>query len=837
MRRLTGILLVVLSAMIVSAQQNVNPDPNGEPWIAGGLRPLSAEDMQMIESTPTLHRTTEMTRTLLPPRVDNTEQMFFPPVFNQEGGSCGQASGVGYTFTYEINRIRSLSGADLQNQYPSHFTWNFLNGGDGGGSWYFDGWQIVKMNGCPNVEEYGGYFASGGDTRWMSGYDEFNSGMNNRVYEVFTIDVSTEEGINTLRQWFFDHLDGSETGGIANFAGGVSGTFMTSYVPLGTPHGGESIVTWWDESVNHAMTFVGYDDEICWDFNNDGEYTNDVDLNNDGIIDPRDWEVGAVIMVNSWGDWWCDGGKAYVPYKLLAQNQQNGGIWNSLVHTITVKEECQPMLTLKTTIKHDSRNKLKITAGVSADPQAEKPDHVMNFPLFKYQGGENYMQGGYEESDKTLELGLDITPLLSEVQDGNEAKFFLYIVENDPDNVGTGEVVNFSVFDHNSGEELVYPEENIALLENDTTILGLSKVVDFDKVEVVTNTLTNANQLNEYSFALQAEGGTQPYKWAIKIDYTEELESAQLPVIDDEQLTPSNEDDGFAVKQLDFEFPFYGQFYNEVTVSTDGSLILGGEFEYIRNESNLIQNRAITPYGSDLMLYPDQGDGMWYEGDDTYAAFRWKTSKFDQPLFNVESAVIIYASGEIEFYYGEIDETTEWVSGVSMGDQTSYTVSSYSGNSSLPAELSSVFSGGSYPRGMQITEDGTFEGVPAEMGTWDLKFRVKDYDNIYNEKELTFVVDETLEIENSDAACFVQVYPNPVEDYMQIHISGFDPSDVVRVELIDINGKLIQKLAHIRSRNGEISERISIDSGIKPGIYSVQFSTKTRSISRRIVVL
>ena len=34
------------------------------------------------------------------------------------------------------------------------------------------------------------------------------------------------------------------------------------------------------------MTIVGYNDSIRFDYNGDGKYTNDVDQNEDGIIDP-----------------------------------------------------------------------------------------------------------------------------------------------------------------------------------------------------------------------------------------------------------------------------------------------------------------------------------------------------------------------------------------------------------------------------------------------------------------------------------------------------------------------------------------------------------------------
>ena len=40
-----------------------------------------------------------------PSHVNNAELKFFPPVFNQDGGSCGSASRICYMFTHELNEI------------------------------------------------------------------------------------------------------------------------------------------------------------------------------------------------------------------------------------------------------------------------------------------------------------------------------------------------------------------------------------------------------------------------------------------------------------------------------------------------------------------------------------------------------------------------------------------------------------------------------------------------------------------------------------------------------------------------------------------------------------
>lgn len=115
---------------------NCNPDPNGEPWWAGGLPEVTSEIQAELDAIPPLVISSKSSATILPSQVDNSQRPWFRPVFLQNGGCCGQASGVGYTFTYEVNRVRNVSGNLPKNQYPTHFTWNFLNKQDENeGSW------------------------------------------------------------------------------------------------------------------------------------------------------------------------------------------------------------------------------------------------------------------------------------------------------------------------------------------------------------------------------------------------------------------------------------------------------------------------------------------------------------------------------------------------------------------------------------------------------------------------------------------------------------------------------------------------------------------------------
>ena len=67
----------------------------------------------------------------LPDHVNNAQSKYFPPVFNQAGGSCSPASRIGYMFTYELNAYRNLDGSRPENQYPSHFVWLLTCGNSG----------------------------------------------------------------------------------------------------------------------------------------------------------------------------------------------------------------------------------------------------------------------------------------------------------------------------------------------------------------------------------------------------------------------------------------------------------------------------------------------------------------------------------------------------------------------------------------------------------------------------------------------------------------------------------------------------------------------------------
>ncbi|MBL6962896.1 MAG: T9SS type A sorting domain-containing protein [Bacteroidetes bacterium] len=424
--------------------QNINPDPNGDPWIVGGFRELTEQE---IEDIPEWSPEMSVYRNTLPSRVDNTQNKYFRSVVLQSGGSCSQASGIAYIYTYEVNRLRDLSSDDSVNQYPSHFTYNFLNkGNDENGSNYTDGWQILKVNGCPNLKEYGGLYPIG-DKGWISGYDTYYRAMNNRVVSYYRLKVNTPEGLNTLKEYLVHHGEGSETGGIVNFSAGAASA-KNRPLPLGGYEERRRIIIEWSDPVDHAMTFAGYDDSVRYDINNDKKFTNDIDITGDGIVDMRDWEIGAMIMVNTWSANWADSGRAYNLYRNLALKVSEGGISNGQVYiVIPEKEQVKPEMSLKLKLQHEKRNKLSIKIGIAEYVNDTVPDYEISLYQLNKRGGPYPMQGNNEDP---IEMGFDISPLLY-LEDLEMARVFISITEDDEDTSAAGQLISWSIMDYRNG--------------------------------------------------------------------------------------------------------------------------------------------------------------------------------------------------------------------------------------------------------------------------------------------------------------------------------------------------------------------------------------------------
>ena len=710
---------------------------------------LAVQDSIYLSKLPILEMPDYLRSRDLPAIHDNSLNQYLRPIFSQQiYPNCMQSSSIAYAFTYEINRMRGLSSQLPENQYTTHFAWNFMNGGNGWyGVNYLHTHDVLYRNGTPNLLDYDGFYTGGGE-RWMSGYDKYYHAMQNRIDGVYSIPVKTEEGLLTLKHWLYDHLEGSPVGGVANFI--ACSPWNYTFLPEGTPEEGKLVMLAFCPQALHGMTIVGWNDSIRYDYNYDGRYTTDVDITGDGIIDLQDCEIGGLKFVNSYGDAWADSGFCYMMYRTLAAPIGEGGIWGNVVHVLKTKELQEPKMTMKVKLKHNMREMIRIRAGVSPDASVEYPSNFYDFPIFQFQGNKLPMQGcDTIETCKIIEFGLDITPLLSHVSSGQEANYFLQVYEQDPEGKGIGEIIEFSLIDYTSGiNEIAYPANNIPLINNNQTILMIPATISFDAPYIQTDELPAFEPAQPYQVQLQAAGGAAPYKWKLRNKYSQGDAEEEYPAIGSQQLIPNSYGDSIFTIGLDFQFPFFGEYYDTIRINAQGYVFLDeyiSHWPYMKQESYFFKHiKAISPFRSkSLIHYMAQDDGLWYEANGDHALIHWKTSIKDQDgNSELNFALRLDASGNINLFYDgiEYDESIDWTGGISNGDAINYHLIEVPDPRKIDKNSVTKFIYHPVPGQISISEDGLLEVLTDDASSiYDIHVVASDQNNMmaYRSYQLT----------------------------------------------------------------------------------------------------
>ena len=727
-------VLIICGFSVFSQKDNKTNQPE--------LTALSSKQQVDLASLPELKMPLNYKNKSIPYEIDNTTQQCYSGLFLQAGLCCGQAASVGNGFTYEMNRVRGLDGSLTENKYPTHFTWNWENGGYGyHGASYYHSLAVLKMVGNPNMETYGGTHDFGGSSRFMTGYDLYYEGMQNRISKAYSINCSDEEGILTLKHWLNDHLDGSDIGGIAFFYSQHQNPSTT--LPSGTEHEGEKVVTSWGASPNHAMTITGYNDSIRWDFNGDGQYTNDIDLNNDGVIDVRDWEIGGFKMNNTYGTPY----NGWMMYRTLALASNQGGIWNNTANVLYPIKDYSPMLTYKINLYYTNRVRIKIMAGFSTNLSATEPDNYMSFPIFDYQGADQAMQGGSDDPLRYIEFGLDVTPFLNILESGTPAKFFLQVLENDDDGWGSGEVIDFTVIDYSSGSpvEYVSSQTNQEIIQNGVTTLSVEHTPVFTAPEITTDVLPNANVYHPYSHQMQAAGGTAPYRWEFDVDY--QMSEISAP------LTNATTSLTGTYIDLPFDFPFYDETYSGFYLSNKGYIDFSGESYSLPYNNNSWSNNSVSFMHRKCIaaFFSNTTCNTYFVSNPNYYIIRWEGTGIDVSL-KIES------SGNISIYYNDCQPVPNqvWTSGFSLGNLSNYSLTPQSGGIANMSSVGYKFEPMSIPEIFTLSEDGILTGTPTEeILVYPLNFKVTDAKGMIDRKTIPIsteglIVDYSITTSNND---------------------------------------------------------------------------------------
>ena len=458
-------LLTLIALVAIGTAQAQTVEWNREKFPDWNPTPrIDQRGMQKMQQRLHIRKAAGQTR---PDHWNNAQSSAFPPVMNQSAGSCGSASRIYYMFSHEINAARGVSGKLSENIYPTHFTWllTWTPGGQGKE-------VLAQHNGIPNSDVYGGYTYSelfgyqdcdDGQSNygWMQGYDKWFHAMHNRISSSanFPYSLKTEEGRELVKNYLWNHC-GDETystGGIVGVGVASGGDWrMIPKTDVNDALGvsGQYYVHKWGTSVDHALTIVGYDDRIQFDLDGNGIYGEE----------DKD-EVGAWIIVNSWGSW-CNGGFIYCPYAEARPTATDTGYW--MPEYYTIRRNYRPLRTLKVKMDYSHRSEIALYVGVASDPNATAPERETWLRHFYYSGlGKGVtvnsanpdpaipMLGKWADGElhtEPMEFGYDLTDLTEGFDTSKPLKYF-FRVEPRAWAAGSGTIYAASIVDYTLDRE------------------------------------------------------------------------------------------------------------------------------------------------------------------------------------------------------------------------------------------------------------------------------------------------------------------------------------------------------------------------------------------------
>jgi hypothetical protein len=392
-----------------------------------GRRPLPPTEMVSVGAEPTASSqvgpVTAVAAGSLPSYVNNSTLPYFPPIRSQGSlGSCAQFSAVHYTLTHMTALGRgwnAKSGGDTFRFSPK-WTYNMVNGGVDSGSWHYDAYAIAIKHGLATWAEFPydlNYRAwCLNPVAWRHALD-FRAAQTGRIS-----DVDAAAGLDQVKQLLVN-------GYILNFATYINSwqwkTLQNDPATTGDDaFAGKQCAYAVNGMIGgHAMTIVGYNDEV-W-----------VDLNSDGLVTAN--EKGALRIANSWGTGWVEAGFCWLAYDAIRTRNpaktSEGIFWMDEATWVTARPSYSPQLIAEFSLNHLKRNQLQMSLGTGTTSAATPSATWSPARVLSSAGGPYAFDGTTIACNGTF--CLDLTDLVAGTTGAK--RFFVGMRDSTPGDVAT----------------------------------------------------------------------------------------------------------------------------------------------------------------------------------------------------------------------------------------------------------------------------------------------------------------------------------------------------------------------------------------------------------------
>ena len=278
---------------------------------------------------------------VLPSKWDNStnENAKYLPEIEHQGylGNCASWATTYYQFTYMVNKARNIPTTE-ETTYSPNFVYNLVNGSYDNGSTLFQNYNILKYQGVPALTDVPLVTTkSTADLvrNWYPEKDIWEHSMQNRIIDctvftngervpmthdnydikLFDEDIVVSDPNDKVLYAVKSAIYNGEILTVGNYVNGWktkkiksctenNGTVNLTGCTVDNSFVGEEVAyAQVDEGSGHAMTIVGYNDEI-W-----------TDINGNSVVDYG--EMGAFKLVNSWGTQYANDGFIWLAYDSL----------------------------------------------------------------------------------------------------------------------------------------------------------------------------------------------------------------------------------------------------------------------------------------------------------------------------------------------------------------------------------------------------------------------------------------------------------------------------------------------------------------------------------------